>query len=35
MLMNTARIQTVNKTDNEKFYKIIHEFYKITMYLCC
>ena len=26
----TARIQTVNKTDNEKFYKIIHEFYKIT-----
>ena len=26
----TARIQTVNKTDNEKFYKIISEFYKIT-----
>ena len=26
----TARIQTVNKTDNEKFYNIINEFYKIT-----
>ena len=26
----TARIQTVSKTDNEKFYNIINEFYKIT-----
>ena len=27
---NTARIQTVNKQDNEKFYNLINEFYKIT-----
>jgi len=27
---NTARIQTVNKESNEKFYKVIEEFYKIT-----
>jgi len=27
---NTARIQTVNKNFNEKFYNLIHEFYKIT-----
>ena len=27
---NTARIQTVNKKFNEKFYNIINEFYKIT-----
>lgn len=27
---NTARIQTVNKEFNEKFYNIINEFYKIT-----
>ena len=27
---NTARIQTVNKNFNEKFYNIINEFYKIT-----
>tara|TARA_A100001388_G_scaffold155628_1_gene115827 strand:+ start:581 stop:2104 length:1524 start_codon:yes stop_codon:yes gene_type:complete len=27
---NTARIQTVNKQFNEKFYNIINEFYKIT-----
>ena len=27
---NTARIQTVNKKQNPKFYKLIHEFYKIT-----
>ena len=26
----TARIQTVNKNDNEKFYNLINEFYKIT-----
>jgi carbamoyltransferase len=26
----TARIQTVNKYFNEKFYNIINEFYKIT-----
>jgi len=26
----TARIQTVNKQFNEKFYNIINEFYKIT-----
>ena len=26
----TARIQTVNKEFNEKFYNIINEFYKIT-----
>ena len=30
----TARIQTVNKEFNEKFYNIINEFYKITEYLC-
>ena len=27
---NTARIQTVNKEFNEKFYNVINEFYKIT-----
>ena len=27
---NTARIQTVNKEFNLRFYKIINEFYKIT-----
>jgi carbamoyltransferase len=27
---NTARIQTVNKNFNEKFYNLIYEFYKIT-----
>ena len=27
---NTARIQTVNKQFNEKFYNLINEFYKIT-----
>lgn len=27
---NTARIQTVNKRQNEKFYNLIFEFYKIT-----
>jgi len=27
---DTARIQTVNKEFNEKFYNIINEFYKIT-----
>jgi carbamoyltransferase len=27
---NTARIQTVNKQFNEKFYNIINEFFKIT-----
>jgi len=27
---NTARIQTVNKNFNEKFYNLINEFYKIT-----
>ena len=27
---NTARIQTVNKSQNEKLYNIINEFYKIT-----
>ena len=27
---NTARIQTVNKQDNEKFYNLINAFYKIT-----
>ena len=27
---NTARIQTVNKEFNEKFYDLINEFYKIT-----
>ena len=27
---NTARVQTVNKKFNEKFYNIINEFYKIT-----
>ncbi len=27
---NTARIQTVNKKFNEKFYNLINEFYKIT-----
>ena len=27
---NTARIQTVNKLQNEKLYNIINEFYKIT-----
>jgi carbamoyltransferase len=27
---NTARIQTVNKSFNEKFYNLIYEFYKIT-----
>jgi carbamoyltransferase len=27
---NTARIQTVNKDFNEKFYNLIYEFYKIT-----
>ena len=27
---NTARIQTINRNDNEKFYDIVNEFYKIT-----
>ena len=27
---NTARIQTINRNDNEKFYNIVNEFYKIT-----
>ena len=27
---NTARVQTVNKKENNKFYSIINEFYKIT-----
>ena len=27
---NTARIQTVNRKDNGKFYNLIHQFYKIT-----
>jgi carbamoyltransferase len=27
---NTARIQTVNRKFNQKFYDIINEFYKIT-----
>ena len=27
---NTARVQTVNKNENKKFYSIINEFYKIT-----
>ena len=27
---NTARVQTVYKKDNEKFYNLISEFYKIT-----
>ena len=27
---NTARIQTVNKEFNEKFYNVINEFYKLT-----
>ncbi len=27
---NTARVQTVNKSENKKFYSIINEFYKIT-----
>jgi carbamoyltransferase len=27
---NTARIQTVNKNDNEKFYKLLLEFWCIT-----
>lgn len=27
---NTARVQTVNSKDNQNFYKIIKEFYKIT-----
>lgn len=27
---NTARIQTVNRTFNKKFYNVINEFYKIT-----
>ena len=27
---NTARIQTVNKNFNGKFYNLINEFYKIT-----
>ena len=27
---NTARIQTINIKDNEKFYSIVNEFYKIT-----
>ena len=27
---NTARIQTINIKDNEKFYNIVNEFYKIT-----
>ena len=27
---NTARIQTVNREQNEKFYDLINEFYKIT-----
>ena len=27
---NTARIQTINRKDNEKFYDIVNEFYKIT-----
>ena len=27
---NTARIQTVNKQDNGKFYNLIHQFYTIT-----
>jgi carbamoyltransferase len=27
---NTARIQTVNAKDNEKFYNLIKEFYRIT-----
>lgn len=26
----TARIQTINRKDNEKFYNIVNEFYKIT-----
>ena len=26
----TARIQTVNKEQNEKYYNLINEFYKIT-----
>lgn len=26
----TARMQTVNSTDNPRFYQLIHEFYKIT-----
>ena len=27
---NTARIQTVNRKQNKKFYGLINEFYKIT-----
>ena len=27
---NTARIQTVNKQDNGKFYNLIYQFYTIT-----
>ena len=27
---NTARVQTVNKSDNEKFYNLIKEFHKLT-----
>jgi carbamoyltransferase len=27
---NTARIQTINRKQNEKFYDLIYEFYKIT-----
>jgi len=27
---NTARIQTINRKQNEKFYDLINEFYKIT-----
>ena len=27
---NTARIQTVNREQNEKFYDLINEFYKLT-----
>lgn len=27
---NTSRVQTLNKDDNEEFYELINEFYKIT-----
>ena len=31
---NTARIQTVNREQNEKFYDLINEFYKLLECLC-
>ena len=30
MILTIQRLQTINRNDNEKFYDIVNEFYKIT-----